>query len=261
MSSWGKMRLKLLLKPLRKHLPKFLKIWLKKRKVRQGVYQYKKWISPEELEPQYRRALLLLASKQKPKDLGDYLEFGVCHGTSLICMNNALNDLGFNHVRLFGFDSFEGLPATAKTDDGGAWRPGQFQSEYEITQEILTQEGINWKRTFLIKGWFRETLNAKLIHQHKIQKASVVMVDCDMYLSAKEALDFCVPLIKDQTVIVFDDWNSFDLAARDMGEKRAFKEFLAENPQFEAEEIGGYSYRSSPNGKIFLVSHKQNSNS
>ena len=32
------------------------------------------------------------------------------------------------------------------------------------------------------------------------------MIDCDIYSSARTALDFCGPLIRDRAVLVFDDW-------------------------------------------------------
>ena len=81
-----------------------------------------------------------------------------------------------------------------------------------------------------------------------------------MYLSAKEALDYCADLIDDQAVIFFDDWNTANLADKNMGEKRAFDEFLDENPKFEVEEFGAYSAYGSLNGKIFLVSNTEFSN-
>jgi len=39
----------------------------------------------------------------------------------------------FGHVRLFGFDSFEGLPESAASDDGGVWKSGAFAAPYELT--------------------------------------------------------------------------------------------------------------------------------
>ncbi len=84
-----------------------------------------------------------------------------------------------------------------------------------------------------------------------IDRASIVMIDCDMYLSAKEALDFVAPLLSETAVLVFDDWGAFGglLAEQDLGEKRAFHEFLDEQPYAVAEELPAYSRRS----KVFLV--------
>jgi hypothetical protein len=71
-----------------------------------------------------------------------------------------------------------------------------------------------------------------------------------MYLSAKEALIFCASLIKKEAVILFDDWYSGDrLADKNLGEKRAFDEFLSENQCFKVEELNSYT----KNAKVFLI--------
>ena len=106
-----------------------------------------------------------------------------------------------------------------------------------MTHKILTREKINWNRVILVKGWFSDTLNDDLIGKFQICKASVIMIDCDMYLSAKQASDFCAPLIQDDCILFFDDWYSGGLAEKNLGEKRAFSEFMKEYPDFHADEI------------------------
>ena len=110
-----------------------------------------KLISEAELEPKFRQALLLLTEKSGRQSLGDYLEFGVCHGTSLNCMHRVLEELNFKNVRLFGFDSFEGLPDSSEVDDT-VWKARAYKTEYEATKNLLTKQGIDLKRTVLIKG-------------------------------------------------------------------------------------------------------------
>jgi len=68
------------------------------------------FINEGELLPQFREALRYLQEKMGAENIGDFLEFGVCQGTSLGLMYDELLDAGLNHVRLFGFDSFAGLP-------------------------------------------------------------------------------------------------------------------------------------------------------
>lgn len=208
-----------------------------------------KKVPVEALERSYREALLTLIEKCGGEPLGDYLEFGVYEGTSLACMYRALRNLDLTQVRLFGFDSFEGFPDTAELEEGRMWKPGALRYDVELTKQFLTQQEVDWHRVILVKGWFRDTLNDELIRKYRITKASVIMVDCDMYLSAKEALNFSSPLIQDLAVIVFDDWHSAGLAKRNMGEKRAFDEFLHANPQFVAKRLSSYH----PNAEVFLV--------
>ena len=192
---------------------------------------------------------LRMAAPGEP--LGDYLEFGVCHGASLACMHRALASLAIPEVRLFGFDSFAGLPPEAETDEGSVWFPGQYRSSLAFTRRFLDRAGVDWGRVTLIKGWFQDTLTEAAIARHAIRKASVIMVDCDIYSSARQALAFCEPLIRDRAAILFDDWRSAgDLAARGLGEKRAFDEFLAEHPDIAAVEVESYT----ANAAVFMVS-------
>jgi predicted O-methyltransferase YrrM len=244
----GLLWLSYLLNYLLDYTPCSFRTWIEQRKPERR----RKLVPEKALEQKYREGLLLLTERHSPDQLGDYLEFGVFQGTSLICMHRALKAVGFEHIRLFGFDSFEGLPDTAATEAGGVWRPGQYKSSYQFTRKILNTAGVDWNKTILVPGWFCDTLTDHLLRQYHLLKASVIMVDCDLYSSAKEALRFCARLIKDEALIFFDDWNSFGLAGQNLGEKRAFTEFLRENSCFRIEELDSYGY----NDKIFLISRE-----
>lgn len=213
-------------------------------------------IPAEQLEPKYVEALTYL---KKNDSLGDYLEFGVFRGTSLLCMHRALQKMNIHTIRSFGFDSFEGLPEV--TDPGDrVWHKGQFKFPLEETRKNLDDAQVDWSRTFLIKGFFTDTLNAALIRQYKIKNAAIIMIDCDMYASAKEALNFCAPLIQKEAIIFFDDWTStHDLAKKNVGEKQAFDEFLKEHTQFTVKDFGSYyptKTKEESEAKIFLVTRK-----
>jgi O-methyltransferase len=206
-------------------------------------------VPERELEERYRDALNRLAQAAKPDDVGDYLEFGVYVGTSLLCMHRASKALGFESLRLFGFDSFQGLPEVTATEAPGVWQPGWYRAEYSLVRDHLTRNGIDWDRTTLVPGWFDETLIPGLAQQLGIKKAGIIMIDCDIYSAALTALAFCAPLIRDRAVVFFDDWGPGGLAAKGLGESRAFGEFLAGNPDLRAEELPPYSDDS----KVFFV--------
>ncbi len=191
------------------------------------------WQPRPELQQKFKQALELLDAGDEP--IGDYLEFGVYQGNSMICMHRAMAELGSNGLRLFGFDSFEGLPESAKLD--GVWSKGQFRSEIDFTRELLTGAGINWQRTKLIQGFYDAVLNPELAQRLEIERVSVIMIDCDLYSSTREALAFCAPLLADHCIIFFDDWES---TGDRHGEKKAFAEFLSEHDEFEVSDLGGY---------------------
>lgn len=70
------------------------------------------------------------------------------------------------------------------------------------------------------------------------------MIDCDMYLSTKQAPAYCEPLIDDDCFIIFDDWHTNGLSDRCLGEIRAFDEFLEQYDHFTTEELPGYNSNS-----------------
>ncbi len=205
------------------------------------------FVPPDQLALFFEKAVRRVSEAVGADALGDDLEFGVYQGNSMMAMQEAVRRTGLERVRFFGFDSFEGLPSEAEWD--GPWSEGEFRSDIEFTRKRLTEGGVDWNRTELVKGFFSDTLNPELRQQHSLEKASMIMIDADLYTSSRDALNFCEPLIRDTAAIFFDDWNSTDESG---GEKRAFRELLEAHPDLEAEEIGTYS----PNALSFIVTRK-----
>jgi O-methyltransferase len=179
-------------------------------------------------------------------ELGDYLEFGVSRGTSLAWVSRALSDRRLPHVRLIGFDSFEGLPPEA-ADEG--WVPGDFKSSYEATKAYLVSMDLDMRRVTLVKGWFRDTCTADTKANLSLEKASVVMVDCDIYSASRDVLRYVEPLIRDHAIVICDDWGSRS-SDEQRGQSHAFEEFLQEHPDLSVQPLPSYR----PPSRIFLVS-------
>jgi O-methyltransferase len=235
------------------HMPNAVEDRLRSRDLKKKIDDGHTLVDLDELRREYRKAVEHLHATEGTDAIGDYLEFGVYYGASLACMHDVYEELGNRSARLIGFDSFEGLPAEAGEDDDGLWKPGQFRASYAVARDHLSGRNVDWERITLVRGWFDETLTAETRMEHRLERASLIMVDCDMYSSAKLALGFCAPLIRGQAIVFFDDWNSRGLADSDLGEKRAFGEFLDMNPQLRAEPFGEYSYFGKPNGRVFRV--------
>jgi O-methyltransferase len=241
------------------HLPSAARRWLEARRstllVEAGeAFPTGILVPVQELEQKYREALELLVARNGRDNIGDYLEFGVYGGASLACMHRATAALELSSVRLFGFDSFEGLPQPDEDESSAtSWHRGQFAFDEAAAKANLSREGVDWNRAKIIKGWFDETLTADLPRREAIEKASVIMLDCDLYSSTKTALEFCGPLIRDEAVLFFDDWWPDSLGAQDMGEKRAFDEFLSVNADLDVTELESYYPKAA---KVFLVSRR-----
>lgn len=197
------------------------------------------------------RALVAsMIERQGKENIGDYYEFGVFNGATLATVYGMFQAHGLTKSRFFGFDSFEGLPPEADREGKGMWMAGQCSCSLEVTEALLNKRRVDWTRVFLIKGWFKDTLTPDFIEKAELQKASVIMVDSDLYSSAVECLRFVEPLIRDEAIIMFDDWFAFQAAEKNLGEKKAFDEFMARHPEFKATDLGSYD----ENSMIFRVS-------
>ena len=176
-------------------------------------------------------------------EVGDYAEFGVYNGTSLIAANRAYRAANISGYRLIGFDSFQGLPAEAEAMDGGVWKAGQFRCSRESAVARLATAGVLDQNYHLVEGWYRDTLTPDR-RSIFLRPVSIVLIDCDTYDSARLALDFVHPCLSRISVIMLDDWRLNDLDLKYMGERRAYEEFLELHPEFKSQRIRSYNRKS-----------------
>jgi len=185
-------------------------------------------------------------------EFGDYLEFGVSRGTSIVGAFNALKRMNQNEARLVGFDSFEGMPRTAGSE---GWAPGAYASSIGATRRYIEKNGGNFDRIELVEGWFSETLNDRMRDELGISKASIIMVDCDIFSATQDVLNFCTPLIDDVAILIFDDWGPMERAGK-RGQKEAFQEFMDVNPDLSSEAIPSYKTYGAENARAFIIERK-----
>ena len=186
---------------------------------------------------------------------GDYYEFGIFKGYTFWYAQKVAKEQGIKTMCFFGFDSFSGLPEITeidKTQDGGLYA-GQFKYPIKEVEKHLNSKGVDWKKTFLIEGFFEKTLNSGTKKKYNMDKISVVLIDCDLYQSTMKVLDFIKDMIIDKTIILFDDWNCF--GDKNKGERRAFREFLQKNKNISATEF--FTYHREKYGKAFIINKKR----
>ena len=179
----------------------------------------------------------------------DYLEFGIFRGFTLWYAQQIANDMGIRDMHFYGFDSFLGLPPLVDVDKEGGFREGAyFCSQWQV-EAYLNQYGIDWKRTFLVPGWFEKTLNEVTQKKFGMRRCSLCVIDCDLYESSRFVLNFIEPLIHKDMIVLFDDWNSYEKDPN-KGERRALREFLEQRSGIHAThlfEFGGH-------GQAFMLS-------
>lgn len=138
---------------------------------------------------------------------GDYLEFGVFRGDSIILAYNFISGLYKDkQCRFFGFDSFEGLPdIIANSDIREGWVKGEMNADFNKVNRRISKH-ITDNDFKLIKGFFEKTLTESLKDKLGLKTAKIVLIDGDLYTSAKVALDFCKPLLVPGSVLIFDNY-------------------------------------------------------
>ncbi|WP_421842706.1 TylF/MycF/NovP-related O-methyltransferase [Mycobacterium sp.] len=143
---------------------------------------------------------------------GAFLEMGVCTGRTINFIA-ALNP----EQRIWGFDSFDGLPERWIRPDINVPR-GSFGIKVDDWMPPVLH---NVK---LIKGLFHETLPKFKEHILKAGPIAFLHIDCDIYSSTKEIFDQLGDNITTGTVIVFDEL--YNYPAAEEHEFKAFQEFL-----------------------------------
>lgn len=166
-------------------------------------------------------------------DYYNYYEFGVGWGWTLTRYIEALKSfchdtkIDFYKFHIYGFDSFEGLPAKENPKDGHPmWGKGFFSHSVQEVENKLINEGFDLKRgtLHLIKGFFKNSLTLELRDALAANPPSIVTIDLDYYSSAKCALEWIRPMLRTGTLFYFDDIWSF-LGNPDYGVLAAINEF------------------------------------
>lgn len=172
---------------------------------------------------------LILKDILLPSCEGDYLEFGVYQGASLLWAYSSAETLGYENMRFFGFDSFEGLPETEEI-----FKKGLFSDcSYEAVLQKFEKENIPPNKLFIIKGLFSDTLKNTIKSKYDIKKMAFGFLDADIYSSTIQALNFMTNIIYDGTILYFDDWSYVP----DGGVNKAVSEFLNKNSDIRFEYL------------------------
>ncbi len=210
------------------------------REVRLATGTYPKLVPETDL----RRYFAMAALDQAARVDGPltYFEAGVFTGQSMSIWHATVTGFGLE-TRIFGADSFEGLPTTVESDVGD-WSAGDFTCPLPVTRRNLRRHGVPVDEVRLIEGWFDETLTPEL--GAEVGTVHVAMLDADAYSSTVPVLTFLTDLLDDVAWVVFDDWftgGNFDPTtgrSRGVGVEQAFREWHAANPQWQVEERGTY---------------------
>lgn len=158
--------------------------------------------------------------------VGDFIEFGTYHGMYLIWMARFRDKFGLNDRRLFGVDSFKGLPVG--TD---RWFLGQFASDRQTLERNLEAylTPVQRKNIYVLEGLFSDVVIPK-----EVTNIAIAHLDCDLKVSAMDAFKLLEPFVrKNPMYLLFDDWGCTDVEI-----PAAFAEWQQSHKDIKAECIG-----------------------
>jgi hypothetical protein len=190
------------------------------------------------------RAFMFVEINRVP---GDYFEFGVYRGQSFLVAHHMKHRFHLNEMKLWGFDSFAGMPEIDDARDN-IWHKGQYACSLDDFRRILAKHGVRKDEYEVIPGYYDRSLNDELHGKLAGRKASVVTIDCDLYSSTVLVLNFVKRYLDNGTIVCFDDFYHYK-GSPDQGEQRALSEFLSCNSIFGFVPWCDFA----PVGKSFIV--------
>ena len=181
---------------------------------------------------------------------GDYMEFGLFKGYSFWYAQHLAAKHGLSSMRFFGFDLFQGLPLPSEIDltQENVFYEGQYSCGKSDVVRNARIKRVDWSRTYLIEGFFNQSLVPVLKQKHDMRSVAIALIDCDLYDSTRDVMLFLEDPIENNTILLFDDWNCFD-GDENKGQRRAVREFLDRSHGWWFDDW----FRMGDYGEVFIV--------
>ena len=168
---------------------------------------------------------------------GDYAEFGSWGATTFIMAHRqsrtarTLLEPSEHHRKLWAFDSFQGLPAqSVSQDEHPQWIQGTMRTGVDDFHALVRQQGVSASDYTVVPGFYDTTLRGDT--SDLPTDICLAYIDCDLYSSTKNVLDFLLPRLKHGMVLAFDDYFNYS-STQASGERTACLEVFSDNPHWQ----------------------------
>ena len=164
---------------------------------------------------------------------GDYAEFGCCGAMTFCIVYDLLAEYpkAVGPFHLWAFDSFQGLPkATLPEDSHPEWKEGSMATSVEEFHGLCRSHGVPPSAYTTVAGFYEESLNASAPGPRP-EKIRLAFIDCDLYSSTREALNFLMPRLQHGMILAFDDYYCYS-STLPSGERIAAAEAFAGNARW-----------------------------
>ncbi len=190
-----------------------------------------RYLGPWQAETRYEHHAAMI--RELARDLGepcDYLEFGVGTGQTI---KIAANVLSHPDSRLYGFDSFTGLPQNWEgrmLDFSWAGRQVLKEKRISLPMGTFSTSGltpfetgvVDDQRISIVKGFVEETICPFILEYTPSPK--ILYIDINLYSATHAILHHTDEILAPGDFLVFDELYDID------GEFRALNEYLAIRP-------------------------------
>lgn len=148
---------------------------------------------------------------------GIFVECGVAGGGSLALIARAAQSNDLLDPRVYGFDTFTGMPEPTDADTAGnipaqstGWGQGTCAAPMEAVEQVLTDAGVSDTVT-LVPGRFEDTLPLFAAELAKTNtKIAMLHADGDWYSSTHAILTHLCPHLSPSALIQIDDYGHWD---------------------------------------------------
>jgi O-methyltransferase len=143
---------------------------------------------------------------------GDLIECGAWRGGACIFMRAVLMAYGDTSRNVWVADSFEGIPKpdpSIDPQDARLWAGGELAVSVEEAKENFERYGMLDEQVRFLKGFFIDTLP-----DAPIESLSVLRVDCDLYESVMQSLEYLYPKVSVGGYVIIDDYGALPPAKR-----------------------------------------------
>jgi len=161
---------------------------------------------------------------------GSYFEFG-CHKARTLRFALRESIIKNMNMDFYAFDSFQGLPDHKNNKKQNLWHlKGLLKTEIKDFQKLIKSYQ-KYKKIFIIKGFYKDTLTPKLKQKFKKKKiiTSFINIDCDLEISVKQSLNFALNYITNGTVLYIDDYYTTYKGDNRTGIPKIIKQLLKKN--------------------------------
>lgn len=173
---------------------------------------------------------------------GDFIETGIWRGGACMMMRAVLKAYAITDRRVFGADTFAGLPPPSPDVEADAdaylHECDEFSISLKEVKAAFFRYGLLDSQVVFLEGLFKDTLPSA-----PVEKLSVLRLDADMYESTMDGLTNLYDKLSPGGSLIADDYFLFDAHRKAVDEYRAAHGIA--DPIAQIDDYGGYWVKDS----------------